>query len=86
MLDLLLTNNPNGFTTRQVQVHSSEGRNASSLNIKYVIGGLERVVTTTEIEGKIRKARNFGAVNLILTIPRPLGTNLRVEHLSDVSR
>jgi hypothetical protein len=56
------------------------------LDIEYVIGGLERIVTTTEVEAKVRKARDFGTVNLILTIPRPLGTNLRVEHLSDVSR
>ena len=55
------------------------------MHVQDVVGSLERVWLAAEVEGEIWEARNRIAINSVLAIPGLLGTNLSVEHLSNVS-
>ena len=80
----MLTNDPDGATVWQVDVQWSKGRQACALNVQDVLSGLEGVWFAAKVEGEIRKVGNLVAFNGVLAIPGLLGTNLSVEHFSDV--
>ena len=54
------------------------------MDVQDVIGTFERVWLAAEVEGEVWEAGNCIAVNGILAIPGLLGTNLSVDHLSNV--
>ena len=84
VLPQTLTNNPDAATIWQVDVHSGEGRQTCTLDVQDVIGTLERIWFAIEVEGEVWETGNRIAVNSVLAVPGPLGTNLGVEHLSNI--
>jgi hypothetical protein len=79
-----IANDPE-ITSRNVQVHTREGRDASALEIENVVAALERVGSTIKVEGKVGQVGNRIAIKRVLAIPRLLSTDLRVEHFRNIS-
>ena len=78
-----LTNNPER-ASREINVKTSEGRHAGALHLEDIVRAFQWIWLATKVEGEDRKARNPVAVDSVLTVPRLLGADLGVEHLSDI--
>jgi len=79
------TNDPK-TTPWKINVQTSEGRDAAALNLKDIVGALERERLSTEPKGELRKAREFGTINSVLSTPILFGANLSVEYLGHIGR
>jgi hypothetical protein len=82
----LHTNNPQGTTTGDIDVHRGEGGNASALHFKHVVGTFQRIGSAAKVEGKVGQVGDFVTVNRVLSVPRFLGTDLSIKHFGDVRR
>lgn len=67
-------------------VKASKRRDTGALNLEDVVGTLQHVRNTVEVEGEVRKVRDSTAIDLVLAVPALLGTDLGVDHLRHVGR
>lgn len=78
------TDNPERATTREVDIHTGECGHTGSLNVQNVVRAFQWIALAVESKGEVWESRHLGAIDCILAVPRPLGTNLGVEHLSHI--